>query len=87
MMKYNQIRCVSGTPWYSAGHITPMSDFFHFIVRPAEVLLGLFCLLTAYFLHRDEEGKIQSAMEETWVRIDDYQHVALIASRGISPAK
>jgi hypothetical protein len=49
----------------------------HLISRPIEVLLGLFCVLTAIVLYPDEEGKIQSKFEDVWVRVDDYQILAL----------
>jgi hypothetical protein len=54
-----------------------MWHFIHFIVRPVEALLGLFCLLTAIVLYPDEEGKIQSKFEDFWIRVDDYQQLAL----------
>jgi hypothetical protein len=66
-----------GTPWYSAGRMTLMWHFFHLIVRPAEALLGIFCVLTAIVLYPNEEGKIQSTFEDFWVRVDDYQRLAL----------
>jgi hypothetical protein len=54
-----------------------MSHFFHFIVRPAEALLGAFCLLTAILLYPDEEGKIQSKFEDFWITVDDYRISAI----------
>jgi hypothetical protein len=77
LTKYSRIRRVSGTPWYSAGHITPMWHLFHFVVRPVEAFLGLFCVLTAVVLYPDEEGKIQSKFEDFWIKVDDYQQLAL----------
>jgi hypothetical protein len=50
---------------------------FHFVVRPAEVLSGVFCLITALLLYRDEEGRIQSVLEDFWITVDDYQKLAL----------
>lgn len=49
----------------------------HLIARPIEVLLGLFCLLTAILLYPTDEGKIQSKLEDVWVRVDDYKLAAL----------
>jgi hypothetical protein len=51
-----------------------MWHFFHFIVRPAEALVGLSCLLTAIGLYPNEEGKIQSDFEEFWIKLDDYKN-------------
>jgi hypothetical protein len=45
--------------------------------RPIEALLGLFCVLTAVVLNPDEEGKIQSKLEDFWIRVDDFQNLAL----------
>jgi hypothetical protein len=50
---------------------------FHFVVRPAEALLGLSCLSTALLLYPDEEGTIQSKLEDFWIRFHDYQRLAL----------
>jgi hypothetical protein len=49
----------------------------HMIARLIEVLLGLFCVLTAIVLYPGEEGKIQSKFEDFWVTVDDYQKSAL----------
>ena len=49
----------------------------HLIARPFEVLLGVFCLATAFLLYPDREGKIQSKFEDFWVRADDYKKLAL----------
>jgi hypothetical protein len=54
-----------------------MWHFIHFVVRPAEGLLGAFCVLTAIALYPNEEGKLQSKFEDFWIRLDDYQQVAL----------
>lgn len=43
----------------------------------AAILLGLFCLLTAILLYPDEDDKIQSKLEEVWVRVDDFRKLAL----------
>src|SRR5262249_26849618 len=50
-----------------------MWHILHFIVRPVEVALGLFCVLTAALLYPGEEGKIQSKFEDFWIRVDDYR--------------
>ncbi len=49
----------------------------HLIARPIEVLLGLFCVLTAIVLYPNEEGKIQSKFEDFWIRVDDFKNLAL----------
>jgi hypothetical protein len=49
----------------------------HLIARPTEVLLGVFCVLSAIVLYPGEEGKIQSKFEDFWIRVDDYQKLAL----------
>jgi hypothetical protein len=49
----------------------------HLIARPFEALLGVFCIVTAVMLYPDEEGKIQSKFEDFWVRVDDFQSLAL----------
>jgi hypothetical protein len=49
----------------------------HLIARPIEVLLGLFCVVTAIFLYPSEEGKVQSKLEDFWVKLDDYRTVAI----------
>lgn len=54
-----------------------MWHFLHLIARPIEVLLGLFCVLTAIVLYPNEEGKIQSKFEDFWIRVDDYRQLAL----------
>jgi len=54
-----------------------MWHLLHLVVAPAEFLLGLFCLLTAIVLYPGEEGQIQSKFEDFWVRVDDYQQLAL----------
>jgi hypothetical protein len=62
-------------PWYIAAHVTAVWHFFHFVVQPAEALLGF--VLRA---HRDcfvSKRKIQSKFEDFWVRVDDYQKLAL----------
>jgi hypothetical protein len=49
----------------------------HLIARPIEVLLRVFCVLTAIVLYPDEEGKIQSKLEDFWIRVDDFQNQSL----------
>jgi hypothetical protein len=49
----------------------------HLIARPFEALLGVFCVVTAIMLYPGEEGKIQSKFEDFWVRVDDFQNLAL----------
>jgi hypothetical protein len=54
-----------------------MWHILHLIARPIEALLGLFCVMTAILLYPDQEGKIQSKLEDFWVRVDDFQNQAL----------
>src|SRR5450631_4240180 len=54
-----------------------MWHLFHFVVRPAEALLGVFCVLTAIVLYPNEEGVLQSKFEDFWIKVDDYQRLAL----------
>jgi hypothetical protein len=54
-----------------------VSHLFHFVVRPTEALLGLFCVLTAIVLYPGEEGRIQSKFEDFWITVDDYGKTAL----------
>jgi hypothetical protein len=54
-----------------------MWHFLHLIARPIEVLLGVFCVLTAIVLYPDEEGRIQSKFEDFWIRVDDFKNSAL----------
>jgi hypothetical protein len=42
-----------------------------------EFLFGAFCVLTAILLYPNEEGKIQSKLEDFWIRLDAYQRSAL----------
>jgi len=54
-----------------------MWQVIHLIARPIEALLGVFCVLSAIVLYPDEEGKIQSKFEDFWIRVDDFQNLAL----------
>jgi hypothetical protein len=56
---------------------TSMWHVLHLIARPIETLLGLFCVLTAILLYPNQEGIIQSKLEDFWVRADDYKSLAL----------
>ncbi len=38
---------------------------------------GLLCLYSSVFLYEDEEGRIQSKLEEWWARLDDARNVAV----------
>lgn len=49
----------------------------HVLLRALEALVGVFCVSTAILLYPDQEGNIQSALEDFWVRVDDYQRLAL----------
>jgi hypothetical protein len=48
----------------------------HLIARPIEALLGVFCVVTAVLLYPNEDGKIQSKLEDLWVRVDDFERAA-----------
>lgn len=50
---------------------------FHLVARTVEALVGLFCIVTAIMLYPNEEGKLQSTFEDFWIRVDDYQRLAL----------
>jgi hypothetical protein len=54
----------------------------HLIVRSFEVLLVLFCILSASLLFSTEEGKIQSDLEKLWVKIDDKEDLKRHMQRG-----
>jgi len=54
-----------------------MWHILHLIARPIEALLGVFCVLSAIVLYPNEEGKIQSKFEDFWIRVDDFQNLAL----------
>jgi hypothetical protein len=54
-----------------------MWHILHLIARPIEALLGVFCVLSAIVLYPSEEGKIQSKFEDFWIRVDDFQNLAL----------
>src|ERR1700722_6956157 len=47
------------------------------LARLLGTLLGACCIATAVFLYPDEDGKIQSGLEDFWVRVDDYKNLAL----------
>lgn len=49
----------------------------HLIARPVEVLLGVFCVVTATLLYPGEDGKIQSLLEDLWVEVDEFKNLAL----------
>jgi hypothetical protein len=50
-----------------------MWDFLQLLFRCAEALIGVFCFLTAIGLYPGEEGKVQSKLEDFWIRLDDNQ--------------
>jgi hypothetical protein len=54
-----------------------MWHLIHLFAKPIEALLGFFCVVSAIVLYPDEEGKIQSRFEDFWVRVDDFQNLAL----------
>jgi len=54
-----------------------MWHLIHLVAVPIAFLLGLFCVLTAIVLYPGEEGKIQSKLEDFWIRVDDLKHAAL----------
>jgi hypothetical protein len=54
-----------------------MWHILHLIAKPIEAVLGVFCVLSAIVLYPNEEGKIQSKFEDFWIRVDDFQNLAL----------
>ena len=54
-----------------------MWRFLHLVTVPTAFIMGLFCVLTAILLYPNEEGMIQSTLEDVWLRVDDYQKLAL----------
>jgi hypothetical protein len=57
--------------------LTAMWHVLHLIARPFEALVGVFCLVTAGLLYPKEDGTIQSKLEDFWIRVDDFQNLAL----------
>lgn len=49
----------------------------YLFARIVGVIAGCFCVLTAALLYADEEGNIQTALEDFWVRLDDYKTLTL----------
>lgn len=49
----------------------------HFTVRLFEALLGFFCVGTATLLYPGEDGKIQSRLEDLWVKVDEFRSIAV----------
>jgi hypothetical protein len=54
-----------------------MRHVIHLVAVTLEFLLGVFCILTAIILYPGEEGRIQSKFEDLWIRVHDYQKLAL----------
>jgi len=54
-----------------------VSHLAHLVLIAVAFVFGLFCLVTAALLYPGEEGNIQSKFEDFWVRVDDYQKLAL----------
>jgi len=54
-----------------------MWPYLHVVMVPTTFIMGLFCVLTAILLYPNEEGTIQSTLEDVWLRADDYQKLAL----------
>jgi hypothetical protein len=54
-----------------------MWHILHLIARPIEALVVVFCVLSAIVLYPNEEVKIQSKFEDFWIRVDDFQNLAL----------
>jgi hypothetical protein len=48
----------------------------HLLLSGFAFMLGVFCILTAIFLYADEEGRIQSKLEDIWIRAEDSKHLA-----------
>jgi hypothetical protein len=51
--------------------------FLHTSLRWVTGAGGLMLLYIAFFLHEDEEGKLQNRIEEFWIKIDDLQKTSL----------
>lgn len=49
----------------------------HLSLRILAAIAGGFCLLTAFLAYPDEEGRMQTALEDLWTKIDDHQKAAL----------
>jgi len=49
----------------------------HLSIRVLEAFIGIFFLATALLLYPNEDGKIQSSLEDFWVHLDDYQNKPL----------
>ena len=64
---------------FASGGKTP-ADMTHIaliIARTVVISVGALLMYIAFFLHEDEEGKLQNRLELLWVRIDDLQSHAL----------
>jgi hypothetical protein len=53
-----------------------MTDYLFLIAKAFSVFLGLFLIVSRVFLFEETQGKIQSRIEDLWIRVDDYQKTA-----------
>jgi hypothetical protein len=54
-----------------------MSHLLQIVVRLLALIIGIACVYVALFLYEDEQGKVQSVLEEFWIRISDFRKVAV----------
>jgi hypothetical protein len=73
---FGSVHAITPKPCYIPATFS-MWHILHLIARPIEALLGVFCVLSALVPYPGEEGKIQSKFEDFWIRVDDYQKLAL----------
>ncbi len=51
-----------------------MVDITKIALRVIALIVGLICIYSALFLYENEQGKVQSTLEDWWLRIDEKQH-------------
>ena len=51
-----------------------MVDITKIALRVIALIVGLICIYAALFLYENEQGKVQSTLEDWWLRIDEKQH-------------
>jgi hypothetical protein len=51
-----------------------MVDITKIALRVVALIVGLTCIYAALFLYENEQGKVQSTLEDWWLRIDEKQH-------------
>lgn len=58
-------------------HDLPTLGKLRLLLHAIRILVGVTCLMIAWSLYPNEEGKIQSVLEDLWVKIDDRNKRAL----------